>query len=217
MAAPAKNVGAVRLIEDPAESDECNRTLLLPTDRGTNVTVTARQTEDGKAPLCEIADVATAGAAGVLNRGPLARRSPPLPERSLAHRDACALLGADALDKVPGIDAGDPDVGFGGWDCDWHSTTRDLGIGLRFDRDQPLDAADGSPTRLHGYRAFVEAEGDGDDTCLVRTVYRTYADQDGRPAIEMLYLVVGGEWPTDRLCALATELADSAAAALPPA
>ncbi|GAA2403647.1 hypothetical protein GCM10010191_09020 [Actinomadura vinacea] len=214
-AAPAKSVGTVRLFEDPAESDECNRTLILTTDPGTNVTVTARQTEDGKAPLCEIADVAAAGAMGVLNKGPIARRSPPFPARSLAHRNACALLGADALDIVPGIDAGDPDVGFGGWDCEWHSTTRDLDIELRFDRDQPLTAADGNPTRLRGYRTFIEAEGDGEETCLVRTVVREYVDQKGRTAIEMLYLVVSGEQPADRLCSMGTRLADSAAAALP--
>lgn len=215
-AAVSRTVGRIRLVAERPEDDECERTLLLPDpDGATNVTVTARQTEKGPAPLCAIADTAADGAARVLDRGPLPRRTPPLPARSLAHQDACALLGARALDVVPGIDASDPDIGFGGWDCQWHSTTRDLQVKLRFDRGQPLGAADGRPTRLGGRRAFVQPDGEGDGTCLVRVVHRSYADQNGEDAIEMLFLVVQGSATTRTQCSMATRLANSAATALP--
>ena len=210
-----RTIGAIKVIEEPREGDVCDRALVLPHERPT-VRIEAHETEEegSKAPLCQIADVATARAAGVLNRGPVPRRPQPLPKQSLAQYDACALLSPDALDEVPGIDASDPDVGFGNWDCDWHSTTRDLDVSLRFDRHQPLTAEDGHPTLLRGFRAFVEPDWDGKGTCAVRTVYRTYPDEDGRPAVELVLLSVGGEWPTDRLCSLATRLSDAAAGSL---
>lgn len=216
-AAPAKTIGAVSVVEGDAQSDECDRTLLLPGDRSTNITVTARQTGKGPAPLCGIADVATRSAAKVIGRGEIPRRSPQLPAVSLVHQDACLLLDADALASVPGIDASHPDVGFGRWDCEWDSTTTDLFVSLRFDRDQPPTAADGKATRLSGYRAFIEPKGDGDRTCLARVVYRSYADQDSQRAVEMVQLVVGGSRSTHRLCELATNLASSAATQLPHA
>jgi hypothetical protein len=124
LTAVTKNVGRIRVVEDRPEDEACNRTLLLPApDNTTNITVTAKQTEKGPAPLCAIADAATTTATTVLNKGPIARRSPPLPANSLAQQDACALLNAKALNIVPGIDASDPDVGFGRWNCEWHSTT----------------------------------------------------------------------------------------------
>ncbi|MFC6929411.1 hypothetical protein ACFQHO_02965 [Actinomadura yumaensis] len=86
---------------------------------------------------------------------------------------------------------------------------------LRFDRGQPLGAADGRPTRLGGRRAFVQPDGEGDGTCLVRVVHRSYADQNGEDAIEMLFLVVQGSAETRTQCSMATRLANSAAGALP--
>ncbi|WP_067460261.1 serine/threonine-protein kinase [Actinomadura macra] len=214
---PVRAVGRFRVVEDRAEGDECGRRLLLPVPDGdTSIIVLAHETKEGPAPLCAIADTAAARAVAVLGRGPLPRR-PRLPAESLAHWNACAILSGDALDAVPGIDAAEPDVGFGGWDCEWHSTTQDIQVKLRFDRGPPLTAVDGSPTRLRGHRAFVSPDEEGNGTCLVRVVHRTYSDQHDEDAVEVLFLVVQGEPPTKRLCALATDLADAATAQLPAA
>ncbi|MET8183222.1 hypothetical protein [Streptomyces sp. NPDC005336] len=130
------------------------------------------------------------------------------------HQDACSLLAPSALEVVPGVDVDDPDIGFGGWDCEWGSSTRKLAVDLSFDRGQPPTAEDGTPTRLGGYRAFVQPEGDGERTCLARVVYRSYPDQNGQKAVEMLHLVVAGESSADQLCTMAQRLARSAADAL---
>ncbi|WP_329244697.1 serine/threonine protein kinase [Actinoallomurus sp. NBC_01490] len=211
----AKTVEGIAVIADRLDGDECSRTLLLsPPDGDTNVTVTAKRNGKGSAPLCEVADVATLSAAKALGKGRLARRSPPLPVGSLAHHDACALLDAGALKAVPGIDAREVDAGFAGWDCRWSSTSEDIQVNLRFDRNQPLTSDDGRLIRLSGYRAFVQPRGDGDDTCVAQTVYRTYIDRSGDQTAELLYLVVQGAPSTTRLCSITTGLARSAAAAL---
>ncbi|GAA4225384.1 hypothetical protein GCM10022254_07200 [Actinomadura meridiana] len=214
LTSPARRMGDIQVVEDPDEKDECGRLLLLPSvDADIFISIDAKQNGKGTAPLCAMADTAVSSAAAVLNHGPVPRR-PPLPARSLAHRDACGLLRPDALDVVPGIDARNPRVDYGGWGCEWDSTTEEINLHLRFDRGQPLSAEDGSPTVLRGHRAFVEPDAEGNGTCLVRVVHRTYSDQNGDKAIEMLYLVLEGDSPTQRLCTMATTLAGSAAAQL---
>ncbi|MGH3239427.1 MAG: hypothetical protein ACRDNL_03550, partial [Spirillospora sp.] len=218
---PARTMGRVRVFSESPEEGECGRLLVLPApDGGTTISIIARLEGEHQAgaktpPLCPIADTAVASAVTVLNRGPIPRRSPPFPARSLAHKDACTMLSNEALDTVPGIDAKDPEVDYGGWGCEWQSTTRTIHVSLRFDRGQPLSADDGSPTLLRGHRAFVEPDGEGDGTCLVRVVHRTYADQHGDDAIEMLFLVVEGKQETKQLCSMATHLAGAAATQLP--
>ncbi|WP_258563661.1 hypothetical protein [Streptomyces phytophilus] len=136
--------------------------------------------------------------------------------RSLLWLDACRLLDARALEIVPGIDAGDPDVGFGNWDCDWYSTTRDIEVQLRYDRDQPLSGDDGRVTMLAGRDAVVSPEYDGEDTCTVRVEYREYPDENGQKAVELLYLTLDGDDESpDELCGIATRLAETAAGELP--
>ncbi|MFI6299050.1 protein kinase [Nonomuraea sp. NPDC050790] len=211
---PARTMGRVGVVEHRPEPDECLRTLLLTGENDTNITVTAKRDDPGDAPLCEIADVATGSAVARLNSGPLPRRA--LPARSLAHRDACALLPADALEIIPGIDADEPDAGFGSWTCEWASTTSELWLDVRFDQGQPPNAADGSETRLNGYRTILRPEAEGDDSCLAQLVYRTYTNQDGRAA-ETVNVLVSGARSADQLCQLARRLTASAAARLPPA
>ncbi|WP_242902748.1 serine/threonine-protein kinase [Actinomadura terrae] len=216
-AGPLKTMGRVQVVQDPEEDDHCGRKLLLPSpDVGTTILVDAQHTDDKTGPLCAVADAAVAKAVAVLNHGPVPRRRAPFPAASLANRNACVLLGARALDIIPGIDAGDPKSGFGGWDCNWRSTTRRIFVKLRFDRGQPLGPRDGNPTRLRNHQAFVDPNGDGDGTCVVRVVHRKYPDQQGKEAIEMLYLKLEGDPPTKQLCSMATSLADAAAAQLPP-
>ncbi|MEV0998133.1 serine/threonine-protein kinase [Nonomuraea sp. NPDC050202] len=213
----ATTTGIVTVVADPGESHACNRTLVLDGVTDTTITVTAKRDDDGEAALCDIADAATADAVRTLNRGPLARRSPGFPAESLAQQDACTLLDARALEVVPGIDAADPDRGYGGWDCEWESTTSDTRLDLTFDRGEPPDAAGGTSTRLNGRPAYVRPAGEGEETCLVQVVHRTYPDVHGRTAAETLRILVGGSRPTERLCRMATHLADAATARLPRA
>ncbi|GCD93742.1 hypothetical protein [Embleya hyalina] len=53
------------------------------------------------------------------------------------------MLDAKAFGVVPGIDAKNPDPPFGGWACDWRSTTDDIQVSLRFDRPGLPDSPDG--------------------------------------------------------------------------
>nr|SBO98583.1 hypothetical protein BN4615_P8099 [Nonomuraea gerenzanensis] len=212
-AKPARTTGVVAVVEEPVESHACDRTLIIDGVTDMTITVTAKRDDDGRTPLCPIADAATAEAVRTLNRGPLARRSPGPHAESLAQEDACTLLPARALETVPGIDAADPDRGYGGWGCEWGSTTSDLWLDLWFDRGEPPDAAGGTATRLNGLPAFVRPEAEGEETCLVEVVHRTYPAGRGRTA-ETLRLLVGGSRPPDPLCRMATRLAGFATAEL---
>lgn len=212
-----RTTGIVTVVEQSHESHECNRTLALDGVTDTTILVEAKRSEDGEAPLCEIADAATADAVRILNQGPIARRDPAFPSGSLAHQDVCTLLDARALELIPGIDAADPDRGFGGWDCEWESTTSDLWLDVRFDRGPPPDAQEGTSTRLGGLPAYIRPEGEGEETCLVLIAARTYASVGGRTNAETVRVLVGGSRPMDRLCRMATGLADSASARLPGA
>lgn len=219
---PSTTEGRVRLVKEPPDGGECDRTLLLTGRDHVHATVTAKPADDaGPATslLCRMADVASADAVSAVNAvpsgGQIVRRSPPLPADSLVHRDACTLLDAKALEAVPGIDATDPDIGFGNWDCSWGSTTSDTYVQVYFDRGDPLTAANGTPTRLGGHRAFVAPPNEeGDHTALVQLVART--DGTGGDAIhELVEVVVGGSSRSDsELRSLATGLATSAARAL---
>jgi hypothetical protein len=84
-------------------------------------------------------------------------------------------------------------------------------VWLAYDKELGQDVA----LKRAGHDAFVVKEGDGPETCLVLVVHRSYADQHGEPAVEMLHLVVGGPRSMDKLCGMATDLAGSAAAELP--
>jgi hypothetical protein len=169
-----------------------------------------------------MADTATASAVAALNAvprgGQLPRRDPPLPADSLVHQDACTLLTAHALEVVPGVDADDPTIGYGHWECSWDSTTSDTYIDLFYDRGQPPSAGeDGTPTRLGGHRAFIEPPNDyADSSEEVAVVHRVYTGQDGQETAEMMDVVVGGSRPAAQLRTMATELAASAAGRLPP-
>lgn len=210
--APSRTVGSVQVVEEGPESEECNRTLVLDGEKDAHVTVTAKLVDERAAPLCDIADVATGSAVEVLNRGELPRRAGTPVEASLAHRDACTVLDGKALAVVPGIDAEPEDVGFGNWDCQWRSSTRDIVVDLRFDRSPPLNAQeDGRVTRVGGHDVFLQAEGEGDQTCLAQVVHREYPAGDGT-AVETVRLTVGGPQSMDRLCDLTTALAGSVAA-----
>ncbi|NUP40769.1 MAG: serine/threonine protein kinase [Streptomyces sp.] len=212
--AAARTSGKVSVVTQPAESGWCGRTLVLSGVRDTVIRVEAKLTDDTKAPLCDIADAAVEHAVTVLNRGEVPRRSPELPADSLAQQDACGLLHGRALEVVPGIDARDPDVGFGRWTCDWASTTNRMTVRLVFDQGVLSIPDNARFTELAGHDAVVMPEYEGDGSCTVDVFNRPYRSSDDRPT-ERLRLVVGGARAKDRpSCETATDLARSATAAL---
>nr|WP_078610343.1 MULTISPECIES: serine/threonine-protein kinase [Streptomyces] len=214
-----KTTGRVTVVERTAEGDACERAMAVSGARGNSLRVTAaaRQPAGIKQPLCDTADVAAGIAVKVLNRGEIPRRSPGFPANSLAQQDACTLLDAKALEKVPGIDAKDPDVGFGRWDCQWKSTTSEFEVDLRFDQGGLPTDKNARSTRLGDNRqAIVLPEHEGPGSCRVEVVYRHYTGVDRVTGTERVALVLKGAGRKGRPCELATELAGSAAAALPP-
>ncbi|MFE2180300.1 serine/threonine-protein kinase [Streptomyces sp. NPDC059455] len=214
-----KTEGRVTVVERAAEDDECERAVAVTgaRDNSLRVTAAARQPNEVKEPLCDTADRAAGVAVKVLNRGEIPRRSPGFPSNSLAHLDACTLLDVKALEKVPGIDARDPDVGFGRWECQWKSTTRAFEVDLRFDQgDLPRDKGARS-TKLSDHQAIVLPEDEGPGSCRVEVVHRDYTGLDRVEGTERVALVLKGAGRKGQPCELATDLAGSAAAALPPA
>ncbi|GLY75203.1 serine/threonine-protein kinase [Actinoallomurus iriomotensis] len=201
--------GTVGIIRGPLADGECGQELSLAD--GHVVAVTAQRTGRGAIDLCAAATAATDHAAAVLVRGVMPRRARPLPSASLGRQDACALLTSAALSRVG---AGRATPGFGRWDCRWRGTGG-TGVQLRFDHNGPLSSDDGTPVRLAGHAAFVQAGGDGHGTCLARVVHRTYTDTGGHTTAEIVFLVVSGSRPESRLCADAKALASAAAARLP--
>ncbi|MCG5218694.1 serine/threonine-protein kinase [Streptosporangium sp. KLBMP 9127] len=209
-----EKAGALGIVRQPADGSTCGRSVHLP-DRH-RVQIDARQTGDGEADLCAIAEAATTSAVAVLSRGEIPRRRTPAEPASLINVDACALLGPGALARFPGVDPLRSEAGFAGWWCRWHSTASRSSLLVRFDRNQPLTSADGRPIRLGDRAAFVESEGYGEETCQVQVVHRPTTDSRGEPVAELLLVVVSGPGSAARRCELATDLARPAAAGLPP-
>ncbi|WP_217208070.1 serine/threonine-protein kinase [Streptomyces sp. AC550_RSS872] len=212
---PFSTVGRIGIREERAESDECK--LLLTADGDSGDTLVGVRVNMGKgsvvggtATLCTVADKAARGAAGILDRGPLQRRSPAYPRTSLAWQNACELLDAKALSVVPGIEVDVPEVGIANWSCEWSSDVDELDAEVGFFRDQPKSADEGTALTLGGHRTVIE-EGDDGDTCSAFVEYRRYSGQDADTAAEMVRLEVGGRQPTDKLCAMVRDLAASAA------
>jgi eukaryotic-like serine/threonine-protein kinase len=198
------------VVRGRAEDGDCARVLVL-SDR-THVVLEARHTDGSGMDVCAMAEAVTQKAIGVLKAGPIPRRAQPLPAASLAHLDACTLLDNQALELIPAVDATNPDTSFGGWSCGWESTTSDLSVDVRFDRDQPLDASDGRPVTMSGRSAFISSEDDGPGTCAALIVFRKYAD-----TVELVTVIARGPGTQTSLCGLATKLGQAAAAKLPRA
>jgi hypothetical protein len=199
-----------KVVRGRAGDGDCERVLVL--SDGTHVVVEARHTDGSGMDVCAMAEAVTQKAIGVLKAGPIPRRAQPLPAASLAHLDACTLLDNQALELIPAVDAKHPDTSFGGWSCGWESTTSDLSVDVRFDRDQPLDASDGRPVTMSGRSAFVSSEDDGPGTCAVLIVFRQYAD-----TVELVTVIARGPGTQTSLCGLATKLGQAVATKLPKA
>ncbi|MEK8170253.1 hypothetical protein NKH77_12350 [Streptomyces sp. M19] len=115
--APAKTVGTVGVADAPAESDSCGHWLFPAGDADVIVVVLAKQDEHSAPcatsprprPAARSTSSTTAGSTGVR----------PLPRESLGNADACGLLSGSDLEVIPGVDAEDPDIAFGNWECQW--------------------------------------------------------------------------------------------------
>ncbi|EPD54428.1 serine/threonine-protein kinase [Streptomyces sp. HGB0020] len=215
---PSRTVGEIGIRQEQGEDDECK--LLLTSDDpadgtlvGVRVNMGKGSVTGGNATLCTVADKAAAGAAEVLDRGPVPRRAAPYPRTSLAWANACTLLDSKALSAVPGLKADVPEVGVANWSCEWSSDVDGLDAEIGFFRDQPRSATDGTALTLSGYRTVVEANDDG-DACSAFVEYRRYNGQDSETAAEMVRLDLSGQRPADELCGMAKTLAGSAAAQL---
>ncbi|WP_160148930.1 serine/threonine-protein kinase [Amycolatopsis alkalitolerans] len=214
--AAASVPGAVRPGQFPVErhplsDDACDRRIAVST--GYDVWITAKM-DNPPRDLCAVADTATNAALIRLRQGPLPRRAPFAP-RSLATTDACGLLDGPALARLPGVDAIHPEIGFGGWDCTWHSTIDHTSVRILFDHSQPMSADDGTPTRVAGRDAFVKADDDQDHSCTAKVVQREFPDQNGDPLDEIMKVIVAGDGTGARFCPMARDFAAAAAAKLP--
>ncbi|GAA0634847.1 hypothetical protein GCM10010174_65530 [Kutzneria viridogrisea] len=210
----AQKIGAVGIVRGVRESEECRRTLVLAD--GNLVVVVGRLGRDsGPADLCAMADAATDQAVDRLNAGPVARRPQPFDDRSLAKLTSCDLLDARALARLPEVDAAHSQPGFGDWQCRWDSPSANTSVDLRFDRNQPLSANDGTPVQVGSRPGYLSQGEDGPNSCAIRVSYRTYGSPQGPPTAELLLLEVTGDKVRNQLCGTATDLATAVAAKLP--
>lgn len=196
---PVRTIGAIRVVDQPAESNQCRRTILLPDPYHINVTVR------GDIDRCAIANVATASAAQTLLSAGMPRRSTSPAAGSLFWSNACTIMEKKALETLPGMASAHVDKGFGDWICQWTSDTAPLTVLAVFERDQPQVADDGAMRSVNQREVFVKAM---DATgCRARVEGRPYTDANKELAVELITIFVDGDFPPDRLCTWASSLA----------
>ncbi|MBC3990511.1 protein kinase [Streptomyces sp. AC563] len=215
----SRTTGRVTVVEPAVERDKCERALSVTgaRDSSLRVTVAAREPDQVKQHLCDTAEIATRHAVKVLNDGEVPRRDGDFAANSLAHQDACTLLDVAALAKVPGVDAGDPDAGFGHWACQWKSTTADIEVDLQFDQGRLPSGKDTERTKVGDRSAVVLPDYDGAGSCRIEVVHRPYMGPDRMEGTERVALTAkGDDLKGSAPCALAKDLARSVVASLPP-
>ncbi|CAM4252911.1 serine/threonine-protein kinase [Kibdelosporangium persicum] len=199
------------IVEQPSDSGECDRTMLL--DDKYAVRITASMPNPAK-DLCAIADTAVHTAKDAVTRGPLPRRAVPLPADSLAQVDACPLLDDKALAALPAIDPKSALPDFGGWACKWYSPVSPTQVHLRYDQHAAKDPIPGERVQLGDHTAYIRLDIDSGTSCTV-TVRHEPASQQWRSVVDLMMLTVKGDRPGDEYCTPATALATAAAAKLP--
>jgi hypothetical protein len=224
-AEPNRQVGRITVVDDEYElPDECSRELYLP-GGDYNISLDVWQ-ETWNEPagagevdnLCEIADATLDHATTLLNEGQIPRRAQAPAAGSLYTQSACDLLAGEPLERLPGVDADRPVVGFAEWDCQWEVAD---GKELRvlFQHSDPLTEDTGERFVLNGHEVFDEGDSWSEDSCLVSIVNRVAVSRDGDGDIVAelvrIHLEAGGDEPVDELCALALDIAEPVAAALP--
>ncbi|WP_227025002.1 serine/threonine-protein kinase [Streptomyces tsukubensis] len=202
-----RRVGNVTVGTMPRDGDECVR--VISTADSKQIVVVAERYDSPSPDPCRLADAATDHAVSVLDRGAVPRRTTTTAANSLARLDACDLLDAAALKRLPGVDPRDPEPDFGDWGCDWSSPDGATGAQLVFNRDNDL-SDDGDPTVVAGRRSYVSPRESGDDDCVVRTPHRSYTNSVGDETIEHLMVTVHGPGSAGRLCDTAKALATTA-------
>lgn len=212
--------GEFGIVSSEGIHTECKRTLIFP-DGEHFAEMIAEQDPGEDTDICPIIDTAVNAAADSLTEGgPLARREHEEDPESLFYLDACDLLDDEALEHFPGVAADDPLEGFGGWTCQWTSTTSAMHVRVLFDRDDPPEADDGERLTLDGRVAYNEGDHWGEDeSCLVSVIYGqdASAEQDGTIVAEYVRIWVRGteDDDPDQMCDIAVALAGPAAEALP--
>lgn len=202
--------GGVGLQRPPADSDGCERVLLLPGD--VQLSIAAQPRGQAVVDACGMADAVTSAALVELDRGQIRRRDPPLPPESLASRDACAVLDAASVTAATGARL-TPRPAFGNWACDWTAPDDRRRVRVVFDQNTTGTGvlADGTPARVGRFDGRVLPPDSGDPDCDVALVYRTYPVPSGERTAELALIKVDGDQPSDQLCATARHLADTAA------
>ncbi|WP_156050542.1 hypothetical protein [Allokutzneria albata] len=126
--------GELEIAREPYTGTLCEHTIVLA-DRN-RVVVQVRRPKRGSTNLCALAEVVSGHAVSVLERDEgIPRRAVPFPPNSLATLNACGLLDAEALKRVPGVDPNRPDTAFGDWERRWCTPT--AGVSVIFDRAAP--------------------------------------------------------------------------------
>ncbi|MFJ4785744.1 serine/threonine-protein kinase [Streptomyces sp. NPDC088794] len=186
------------------DGDVCERAVQTADSR--QIRIIGKRLASSSPDPCALADAATDRVVGILADSPVPRRPSPPAADSLARVDACALLDATALERLPGVEADNDDRGFGGWDCDWSSDDGEREVQIQYSRDNSL-TDDGKPVDVAGTRSYYVADEAEDDSCTVRTPHRTYTDSVGDETIELFQLTVYAPEPSGQLCDTAVELA----------
>ncbi len=194
-----RTIGTIRVVDQPPDSNQCRRTILLPDSY--HLTVAAR----GDLDRCAIADVATTSVARILADVGIPRRSTTAAADSLFWSDACTIIENGALAALPGVTSAPADVGFGNWLCRWTSATAPLTVFAVFERDQPQGASDDAARLVNQHEVFVKQM--DETSCRARVERRPYTDAHGRSAVELITIFVDGDFPTARLCTWASSLA----------
>jgi serine/threonine protein kinase len=210
---PTRRIGNVTVMTSPRDGDICERTIAAADRR--QIRVIAKRLGSSAPDPCALGDAATDHAVAVLDRGQVPRRTSTPNARSLARTNACELLDATALRRVPGVRPRASDPGFGNWSCEWDDGAGESGVDLEFDRSSTFDTDDGRPAILAGRKSTVTPDDYGDDTCVVRTLHRSYRNSLGDPTVELLTLSVYGPQSSGKLCRTAEALAAAAAKKLP--
>ena len=207
----AQDKGRYRLVDEPAGEGSCGRRLLLPDRYEIRIEVTRANLIDADA--CAMADVAVRSADAVITRGPIPERrpgNPTLRPDSFSSADTCRAKDSPSFPDRPGIDRGNPEVGFGRWKCTWTSTADGIVYQLRFTRAKPLVKSGATKVAIDGRYSVISYPGDapGDDTCEVEAHNFTYVDAYGFDKDEVLEAtVVGRSLSPDERCLLTTRLA----------
>ncbi|MEU6732733.1 protein kinase [Streptomyces physcomitrii] len=212
-----REVGGLRVTSLPRDGDLCERALATTDHR--QIRVRGKRLGSPSPDPCQLADAATDHVLGLLDDGPVPRRTAAPAPDSLARVDACTLLGDDTLTRVPGVDPKSPknpknrDPGFGAWSCDWFGDEGPGEVELQFSRDNALED-DGKAVDIGGARGYLAPEEAGEDSCTARLAHRTYRNSAGDRTVELLQLTVYGSGSTKRLCETATSLTSEAARAV---